>query len=474
MLSNSIEGQAEAMVQARINGDSWAKIAEDFGLKGPSAARSQFTKLTGIKDYKIKGQALKNAWNDGLLDELKISTPKKVKQVVDTVEDAAKAAESVPVITTMPETSAAFQAAAEVPLSWQEKFYKVYTQGKVDQAKAAANAFSHTYNVPNQIQDAIYADFKAGKTLAQLKEKYGYDFPLLDNITWNHKMIDNGGDIWKSYTEKVTSKNGYTQVNTMVKNLKNAGYTDDEILKMTGIDEKVLKLINEGKWTEAPPGSYTYVKHDLTAKPPSYTYQSQPPGYGGYTHSSEPFQHTHSGTTSSQYTLRPENDWKTWADQLSQSKPLTADQLAAVKRYTGSSYYDMNSALRGVRETTEHYKKYIEDLDTVFEPQPFNSIVYRNVDVDAFAGVALDESSIGVVYSDPAFMPTSINGSYGSTRPVNMVIDVPEGSLTRYVDPISTNRGEKEVILPRGSKFMMTGIEKTGPNKWTVFMKLVQ
>jgi hypothetical protein len=51
--------QRDAIIDARTKGKSWADIAKDQGLASPEAARRKFTQLTGSKDYKSKGDAIK-------------------------------------------------------------------------------------------------------------------------------------------------------------------------------------------------------------------------------------------------------------------------------------------------------------------------------------------------------------------------------------------------------------------------------
>jgi hypothetical protein len=465
LLSNSIPGDGIAMLQARVAGKSWAEIADQFGLKGPSAARSQFTKLTGIKDYKIKGKDLQSLWDQGLLDQLKAGTPKKVKAVVDEVIEASDPiVAAVPQPAAMPPDAASFASQTAPPKKYVDTYYEKFKGDKQLIAHEELDALDTYKNVPFSAQDEIYLKFKQGKTLSQLGSEYGLPISDVDKLTYYKSLVDNQGDVWKTYVNKVTSKTGFEKVKLSVQQLKTAGFTEQEILDALGIDPDVLKLINAGKWTEAKPGATSYVKHDVTAH--TFTPSTFTPNY----QSSTPFAKTTYGDMTSNYKLHSESEWLDWTKTY--GNDLSQDELRAVGRYTGSEYRSINGALRADSGTTST-QTYIENLDRVFRPVPEDTVVYRNVSKNAFAGFDLDETMIGKVYNDKAFMSTSINGAFGDSREIRMVINLPAGSNARYVDPISSVKGEKEVILPRNSKFMVTGVSQEGPYSWRVVVKML-
>lgn len=85
-----MSGQAEAFIQARVDGKSWQQIADEFNLPNPGAARKAFQKATGIGDFKIKGQELANLVQQGpdalkAVNQAKLAS-KKVKALDDVVQ----------------------------------------------------------------------------------------------------------------------------------------------------------------------------------------------------------------------------------------------------------------------------------------------------------------------------------------------------------------------------------------------------
>lgn len=84
LISHDNEGLKQYFIDARVRGRSWADIANEQGLKSPSAARNRFTEVTGSKDYKTKGEALR---------DLIGGAPKQVAKAIDVVEDIIKAPE---------------------------------------------------------------------------------------------------------------------------------------------------------------------------------------------------------------------------------------------------------------------------------------------------------------------------------------------------------------------------------------------
>lgn len=99
LLANDVplSGQALDIFNKRVQGRSWADIAKDYDLKSPSSARKLFTNLTGITDYKIKGDDLLQLAKGGIPDNLKapkVKKPKKQEATLnpDTWDPPSKAA----------------------------------------------------------------------------------------------------------------------------------------------------------------------------------------------------------------------------------------------------------------------------------------------------------------------------------------------------------------------------------------------
>lgn len=98
----------------------------------------------------------------------------------------------------------------------------------------------------------------------------------------------------------------------------------------------------------------------------------------------------------------------------------------------------------------------ISDLDDALDDSYVKQsmILYRKVGSQAFPS----DIEPGDVYQDKGFISTSIDKNHwaGAWR---FDIAVPAGANAAWVDPISDNKGEKEVILPRGSKFAVRSVD---------------
>lgn len=97
LISNDLQlsGQALDIFNRRVKGESWANIAKEYNLNSPNAARKLFTKLTGITDYKIKGDDLIQLAKGGIPDELKAPKIKTKKAPQPSAEKVVSAATDV-------------------------------------------------------------------------------------------------------------------------------------------------------------------------------------------------------------------------------------------------------------------------------------------------------------------------------------------------------------------------------------------
>ena len=81
---------------------------------------------------------------------------------------------------------------------------------------------------------------------------------------------------------------------------------------------------------------------------------------------------------------------------------------------------------------------------------------------------------IGTIVEDKGFTSTSPAPSGGFPGDIEYVIKVPKGSQAMYVDSISRNRGEEELLINCGGKFMVEDIELDSyGNVNKIFMTLI-
>ncbi len=159
---------------------------------------------------------------------------------------------------------------------------------------------------------------------------------------------------------------------------------------------------------------------------------------------------------------------------------LSQTEQNAIRDYTGSSYNAMNSA---IIKGENHDKAYnaIKGLEKASVPIPVGSVISRRFSFDKAAdGTDNHENHVkamkallaegeGAILQEFGLISTSTNsGTWGGR--VHLKITCGEGVKGLYVasnpsgggGAISKHPGENEIILPYGTKFMVTKIHKNG------------
>lgn len=145
-------------------------------------------------------------------------------------------------------------------------------------------------------------------------------------------------------------------------------------------------------------------------------------------------------------------------DEMTASDPWSANEEDALVTYTGDRYVDMNGCLRAVRECSDD-----DDLDNRYaseamRPTTRDTTTFRGVNLRALGADSPEQLAqmVGATVSDPGFTSTSINPQVSSgtfAGDVLLQIEVPRGSRAAYVENISQNGGEEELLLDRGTRF---------------------
>lgn len=182
-------------------------------------------------------------------------------------------------------------------------------------------------------------------------------------------------------------------------------------------------------------------------------------------------------------TISPEDTISTVVSTLN-LRSLTEAELNAVFDYTTSSYLQINSALRDDKKLNKHNQSVVTNIDSAMETSVLpEQTLYRGTDYGLF-GIEKEgrsqssiekllKSMVGTSFSDKAYVSTtkdestarsfSGRGSGGSNGRVILEIKADEGS--HGID-IGTNsnfgESESEVLLPRDSSFVITGVKKKG------------
>lgn len=156
---------------------------------------------------------------------------------------------------------------------------------------------------------------------------------------------------------------------------------------------------------------------------------------------------------------------------------LTHGELSSISRYTSNEHSPINKYLATVHvkhapsEDMDYLKRSIRNLDSAINKAkiPTDLVVSRVMRDDVFyngIGVGL-EDSVGAVYKEKAYSSASLStvGNYqmfsSESKPLRLVVRVPEGSTGRYVESTTSNKGEYEVIMPRNSMYRVTGYFKS-------------
>lgn len=184
-------------------------------------------------------------------------------------------------------------------------------------------------------------------------------------------------------------------------------------------------------------------------------------------------------------------------------KGLTDKQRSWVRTYTGS-YCDTNEPLRGrtyygSKGGDSHITEKISAIDSALEKSTLDKpmtvtrgiswgalramVAHKQSEYSSYGASSVsdyDDSLIGKELTDPSFLScTGVNAAGFSSKPVQLRIFCPAGTKAAYINPIShygmkledseldsppswksPDSKEFEVLLQRGSKFKVKGLEK--------------
>lgn len=145
---------------------------------------------------------------------------------------------------------------------------------------------------------------------------------------------------------------------------------------------------------------------------------------------------------------------------------ISSAERNGVEVYTGSAYIDMNKYLRGQMSSTS-YAKEIKQATAALKKAslPEEVIVRRGSGYNMLRELGVDVSEankdklIGAIVTDKGFMSTSPASDGGFGGDIEYVVKVPKGSQAMYVDTISRHRGEEELLINRGGKYIIEDVE---------------
>lgn len=157
-------------------------------------------------------------------------------------------------------------------------------------------------------------------------------------------------------------------------------------------------------------------------------------------------------------------EMESWCDDW--LRAISSAERNGVEVYTGSAYVNMNEYLRGQRTTTR-YADEIKQATAALKKAslPEEVIVRRGSDYNMLRELGIDISEankdklIGAIVTDKGFMLTSPASGGGFSGDIEYVVKVPKGSQAMYVDTISRHRGEEELLINRGGKYIIEDVE---------------
>jgi hypothetical protein len=141
-------------------------------------------------------------------------------------------------------------------------------------------------------------------------------------------------------------------------------------------------------------------------------------------------------------------------------KLASADAREALRKYTGSEYHTINGALRNSANNATAQR-----MDKGMVTFKDDLLLHRGTNAKNLGVSSPDEifSLIGKTVQDKGFTSTSVGGRPAFGGNVLMEIEAPKGVARGiYVDKISLNQGEKEMILARGTRFKVLSARREG------------
>ncbi|MFI2432189.1 ADP-ribosyltransferase [Streptomyces sp. NPDC018693] len=151
----------------------------------------------------------------------------------------------------------------------------------------------------------------------------------------------------------------------------------------------------------------------------------------------------------------------------------------ALQKYSDFYYQTINGQLRDTHVPLKpEVQDLVDDMDRVMgaRPVPEDIMVVRGTGFDHI----LDEPDIdslldmeGRTFTDEGFTSTSLgkNAAF-DYKPMIMHLRVPQGTPALWIDHISVNKGERELLLARGTEYKVTRVFQEG-GKWHVYGEVV-
>jgi len=536
LLANDIpfEGLAKEIVERRVQGQSWKQIGEELNIGSPGAARAKFTKLTGIKDYKVKGQELLKLVKEGPGIPEAPTIPKTPSK--SAAQKAATEAKKVDVPKVVQEDWRLF-GQKQINLIDDESIRAIYRQAwkntdwsDINAVKSFFDATSTHVKKPANLDFWVEQKGVVQKAKAPLPKTKAPDVTVsADKYNWDlsfgelPKIDDIDSDTVLKIRKLHDQKNGYMAISQKVPGvsteqidrvvarheLQKAGYSPYEALKakpssitlQKAVADKVMDATKKGLSAADISGSMKIPKSivdDILRKKGNWSlpfgkklpefnpeelklpdYQTATAKVPSNIKMGDKKPGTGSGAGEVDEALFPRGT----NQQLQQMRLRlwneardAADRHLPehhVRSYTGSTYHSVNTSLRN--RAGRGSATVVKHMDDAMYSVDEAFSVTRGMGADGL-GLAFGASDdvvkqlVGKVIQDKGFISTSTKPVFGNK--VRLNIEVPEGARGHWAKPISIHSSEDEFILARGTRFLVLGVDTTG-NTWKLRVRVI-
>ena len=163
-----------------------------------------------------------------------------------------------------------------------------------------------------------------------------------------------------------------------------------------------------------------------------------------------------------------------WNDFLDNLDPKAKDSL---ERYSSFYYKHINGQLRDFRKygpsaaLEPKVQELVDNMDRVMgsRPLPENVMVVRGTAIDHLE-LASPYEMAGNTYHDAGFLSTSLGKDAAfDYKPVIMHLRVPKGAPALWIDHISVNKGERELLLARDTHYRVTRVFQDGAGQYHAY-----
>ncbi|SDE28501.1 ADP-ribosyltransferase [Streptomyces griseoaurantiacus] len=160
-----------------------------------------------------------------------------------------------------------------------------------------------------------------------------------------------------------------------------------------------------------------------------------------------------------------------WNDFLDDLDPSGRD---ALHTYSDHYYTEINGHLRGSHPNVDPGILHtIQEMDRVMgtRPVPENVMVIRGTGIDHL-NLRSPLEMEGNIYGDPGYTSTAFGRTVPGPfryKPVVMHLRVPKDTPALWIDHISANPGEREILLARGTQYKVTRVFMDDAGKWHVY-----